>query len=67
VINDPEFERLRHEDEDPQVAESDDTASQEDEATAERTPPTEQEPNVWMREGADAPDAADIEDPETQA
>ncbi len=30
-------------------------------------PPTKkEEPNVWLREGTDAPDAADIEDPETQ-
>ena len=26
----------------------------------------EQEPNPWLREGADAPDAADIEDPSAQ-
>ena len=25
-----------------------------------------QEPNPWLREGADAPDAADIEDPSEQ-
>ena len=25
-----------------------------------------QEPNPWLRDGADAPDAADIEDPSTQ-
>jgi hypothetical protein len=28
--------------------------------------PDAEEPNVWLREGADAPDAADIEDPKTQ-
>jgi hypothetical protein len=26
----------------------------------------EEQPNVLLREGSDAPDAADIEDPETQ-
>ncbi len=26
----------------------------------------DQEPNAWLREGADAPDAADIADPEEQ-
>jgi hypothetical protein len=25
-----------------------------------------EEPNPWLKEGADAPDAADIEDPSTQ-
>jgi len=30
--------------------------------TAEKT----EEPNPWLKEGADAPDAADIEDPATQ-
>jgi hypothetical protein len=28
-------------------------------------PPTD-EPNPWLREGANAPDAADIEDPDEQ-
>lgn len=28
--------------------------------------PRHQEPNPWLREGTDAPDAADIEDPDTQ-
>jgi hypothetical protein len=64
MINDPEFERLRHEDEDPTVSE--DPATQGDDASTERMPPKD-ETSVWTREGADAPDAADIEDPETQA
>lgn len=67
MINDPEFEKLRHEDEDPKVVESKDPATGEDPAAAERMPPKEQESSVWTREGADAPDAADIEDPDTQA
>lgn len=29
-------------------------------------PATEEEPSPWLREGADAPDAADIEDPDRQ-
>ena len=66
MINDPEFERLRHEDEDPKVAQSEDPATREDSAATERTPPTGDDPSVWTREGADAPDAADIEDPATQ-
>jgi hypothetical protein len=33
---------------------------------AERPGPEEEEPNPWTREGADAPDAADIEDPSEQ-
>jgi hypothetical protein len=65
MINDPEFEKLRHEDEDPKVTEPDDPATRGDDAIAERTPPTD-ETSVWTREGADAPDAADIEDPKTQ-
>jgi hypothetical protein len=28
--------------------------------------PQSKEPNVWLRDGPDAPDAADIEDPTTQ-
>lgn len=28
--------------------------------------PTTEEPNPWLREGADAPDAADIENPDEQ-
>ena len=28
--------------------------------------PRPPEPDVWLRDGADAPDAADIEDPATQ-
>ncbi len=40
------------------------------EAPSENTdqPATDQptEPNPWLREGADSPDAADIEDPTTQ-
>lgn len=67
MINDPEFEKLRHEDEDPTAARSDDPATREDDAASERRPPIDRESSVWTREGADAPDAADIEDPETQA
>jgi hypothetical protein len=33
--------------------------------TAEK-PEKPAEPNPWLKEGADAPDAADIEDPTTQ-
>jgi hypothetical protein len=33
--------------------------------TAEE-PAKPEEPNPWLKEGADAPDAADIEDPTTQ-
>lgn len=29
-------------------------------------PKKDQEPNAWLREGADAPDAADIADPDKQ-
>ena len=29
-------------------------------------PETSEEPNPWFKEGADAPDAADIEDPDAQ-
>lgn len=40
----------------------------EQDATPEPESPAEppEEPNPWLKEGADAPDAADIEDPDTQ-
>jgi hypothetical protein len=33
---------------------------------AGRPDSTDEDPNPWTREGADAPDAADIEEPEEQ-
>lgn len=37
-----------------------------DEALRCRATPPDQEPNRWLRDGPDAPDAADIDDPATQ-
>jgi hypothetical protein len=33
---------------------------------SDRPEATDEEPNPWTREGPDAPDAADIEDPDEQ-
>jgi len=32
----------------------------------QRPAPPDEDPNLWTREGTDAPDAADIEEPEEQ-
>lgn len=47
--------------EEPDVEREADTPADPDAAS---TPP--EEPNPWLKEGADAPDAADIEDPAEQ-
>jgi hypothetical protein len=44
----------------------DDRRSPHDRSTDRREQPAEQEPNPLMRDGPDAPDAADIEDPSEQ-
>ena len=52
----------------PVPGENTDETARDPDAMPERESPEEppQEGNPWLKEGADAPDAADIEDPDEQ-
>jgi hypothetical protein len=68
-VRQPPTESVHPDDERPDRGHPDDAAGRSDEPQDEPEQPDQQKPgllDILTREGADAPDAADIEDPEHQ-